>query len=272
MRALILFGLVVSAAAQTPENAYETLRHGLADANPAKRISALLALSVAKPAPEPVGLVEGMLADKDSGTRAAACSALGEMKSRGSQPKLEAALDDKAPEVIFAAAKALYAMGDPKGRAVLIEVLLGDRSDKSGLVTSSLRDAKLKLHDPRALVLLGVNEGAGFAGPFGLGVPITEMVLADNQASGKTAAALLLSSDRTEGATGALRGALGDKNWTVRAAAVRALALLDANSCYDDIASLLDDKRDEVRYAAAGAMIRLKQTQKPARSTHRKNS
>jgi hypothetical protein len=63
------------------------------------------------------------------------------MKARTSIPKLRAALDDKAGEVIFAAGKALYAMGDPQGREVLIEVLEGDQTLKSGIVSSSLRDA-----------------------------------------------------------------------------------------------------------------------------------
>ena len=96
----------------------------------------------------------GMLEDKDSGTRAEESSTLGDMKARTSIPKLRAALDDKAGEVIFAAGKGLFAMGDPQGSEVLIEVLEGDQAPKSGIVSSSLRDAKVKLHDPKALLLL----------------------------------------------------------------------------------------------------------------------
>ncbi|MDE3196736.1 MAG: HEAT repeat domain-containing protein [Acidobacteriota bacterium] len=254
----------IPAFAQQPSIAYDELHRGLTDANPAKRIAAVLSLGVAKPAKDPVALVEGMLADKDSGTRAAACATLGEMKSRTSIPKLRDALDDKTPEVIFASAKALFAMGDPQGRLVLAEVLEGDQKDKSGIVSSSIRDAKLKLHDPKALVLLGVTSGAGFAG-FGAGVPIAEMLLKDNQASGKTAAALLLATDHSPETAEAVKTALSDKNWTVRVAAIRAAALLELTGLYDDMSILLDaDKRDEVRYAAAGALIRFKQAP-PAR-------
>jgi HEAT repeat protein len=187
------------------------------------------------------------------------------MKSRTSIPKLREALADKAGEVIFAAGKALYAMGDAHGREVLIEVLEGDQSPKSGLVSSSLRDARLKLHDPRALLLMGVNESAGMLGPFGVSVPIAEMLMKDNQASGKTAAALLLATDHSEDTKNAIKEALADKNWTVRVAALRSAALLDLTSAYTDVAALLDDKREEVRYAAAGAMIRLKQGGAPPR-------
>ena len=52
----------------------------------------------------------------------------------------------------------------------------------------------------------------------------------------------------------AVKEALNDKNWTVRSA-----AMLDLTGDYADMVALLEDKRDEVRYAAAGAMIRLKQ-------------
>ena len=149
--AIVLFALTATAFGQLPDKAYDTLKAGLDDTNPAKRIAAVLALGVAQPG-QPVALVVGMLADKDSGTRAAACSTLGDMKARTSIPKLRAAMDDKAGEVIFAAGKALFAMGDPQGREVLIEVLEGDQAPKSGLVSSSLRDAKLKLHDPKAFI------------------------------------------------------------------------------------------------------------------------
>jgi len=260
--------IAAAAYGQTPPNAYDVLQKGLADTNPARRVAAVLALGVVLPMPGPIALVESALADKDSGTRAAACSTLGEMKSRASIPKLRQALDDKAPEVIFAAAKALYAMGDPQGRAVLIEVLEGDQPDKSGIVSSSIRDARVKLHDPKALLLLGVNQGAGLLGPFGVSVPVAEMLLKDNQASGKTAAALLLATDQSPATAAAIKTALGDKNWTVRVAAARSAALLDLTALYDDVALLLDDKRDEVRYAAAGALIRFKQAP-PSRSRPR---
>jgi len=266
MRALALLLFAAPAFAQTPDP-YDVLTQATLDANPAKRVAVLASMGVIRPEPKPVALVEGMLADKDYGTRQAACSTLGEMKSRASIPKLKEALDDKAPEVVFAAARALYNMGDPAGRNVLIAVLEGDRANSSGLVASSMRDAKVKLHDPKALLLIGVNESAGLLGPFGVSVPIAEMIMKDKEASGKTAATLLLSTDTTQESKEAIKEALSDKNWTVRVAAARAVATRDMHPFYDDVAALLTDKRDEVRYEAASAMIRLKQSgPKPAKS------
>jgi HEAT repeat protein len=241
------------------ERAWQTLQRGLEDGNPAKRITAVFALSVVKPQPRPVKMVESMLQDKDFGVRQAACATLGEIRARTSIPLLRAALEDRAPEVVFAAAKALYSMGDATGRDVLTEILLGDQKGASGFVSSSLRDAKLKLHDPKALLLVGVNQAAALLGPFGAGVPIAEQLLKDGQASGKTIAALLLVTDSSVESRDAFRLALNDRNWTVRVAATRAIALRGIREFYADMASLLDDKREEVTYAAAAAMIRLKQ-------------
>jgi HEAT repeat protein len=207
-----------------------------------------------------VALVEASFDDKDYSVRQAACTALGQMKSRQSIAKLHDALNDKAPEVVFAAAKALYDLGDATGRNVLIAVLLGDQADSSSFFASSMHDMKAKMHDTKGLMMLGLKEGAGsFMGPIGYGIPVAEGLLKDSNASGKTVVTTLLAKDRNPEAVKAIRQALGDKNWTVRAASVRALALADNVDAYEAIVWLLDDKRDEVQYSAAAALIRLKQ-------------
>ena len=53
--------------------------------------------------------------------------------------------------------------------------------------------------------------------------------------------------------------ALTDDNSDVRAAAARAIAKRNATQLYDNVAMLLDDRRDEVEFSAAAAVIRLKQ-------------
>jgi HEAT repeat protein len=150
-------------------------------------------------------------------------------------------------------------MGDQTGIDVMMAVLLGQQSDASGFVSGSIRAMKLKLHDPKALMMLGIQEGAGIAGPFGMGVPLAEGLFKDNQASGKTVAALLLATDRSPKSLDALKEALMEKNWTVRAAASRAIAKRNATPLYDNLAMLLDDRREEVQFSAAAALIRLKQ-------------
>jgi HEAT repeat protein len=260
MRLLAMLLLTGCAFGQTSDEiGWRILEHGAHDGNPIKRRQTILAMGWLRPQVRAVKLIEGGLTDKDTGVREAACATLGEIKSRESIPKLQKALGDPSPEVIFAAAKALYNMGDSTGREVIIAVLLGEQSDASGFLSSSMRSMKLKLHDPKQLLMMGVREGAGFAGPFGMGVPLAEGLLKDNQASGKTVAALLLANDHTSESLQALRQALMDKNWTVRAAAARAAGIRDAMPLYDDVAKLLGDERDEVQFSAAGTVIRLKQ-------------
>ena len=61
------------------------------------------------------------------------------MKSRQSFPALKAALDDPAGEVGFAAAKALWDMGDKTGRGFIEDVVAGQQKATDGGVKGALR-------------------------------------------------------------------------------------------------------------------------------------
>jgi HEAT repeat protein len=256
---LLLFALPLFA--QGPlDHAWDILNRGLHEKNPARRVQAVTSMGIMRPQPKSVAIVESAFEDLDYSVRQAACLALGQMKSRQSIPKLKDALNDKAPEVVFAAARVLYDMGDPTGRQVLVAVLLGDQADSSGFFSSSIHDMKSQMHDTKGLVLLGVREGAGaFLGPASYGIPVAEGLLKDANASGKTVAASLLANDKNPESLKAIEQALGDKNWTVRAVAARTLARADCIDSFDAIARMLDDKKEEVQYSAAAAVIRLKQ-------------
>ncbi len=257
---LLLFALPALAQQPPVDHAWEILDRGMHESNPVKRVQDVVAMGIMRPQAKSVKLVESAFEDKDYSVRQAACGALEQMKSKQSIPKLHEMLNDKAPEVVFAAAKALYAMGDPTGREVLVAVLLGDQADSSGFFSSSMHDMKAKMHDPKGLVLLGVKEGAGaFLGPASMGIPVAEGLLKDSNASGKTVAVALLAKDRQPETLKAIESTLTDKNWTVRAAAARTLALNEKTDAIDRIAALLDDEKDEVTYSAAAAVIRLKQ-------------
>jgi len=273
MRLLLLIFTLPLFGQEPLDHAWQVLDRGLHDTNPAKRVQAVTALGIMRPQPKSVTLVESAFEDKDYSVRQAACAAVAQMKSRQSIAKLHNALNDKAPEVVFAAAKALYDLGDPTGREVLVAVLLGDQADSSGFFASSMHDMKAKMHDPKGLVMVGVKAGAGvFLGPAGAGIGVAEGLLKDANASGKTVAAALLADDKNPEALSAIRQALEDKNWTVRAAAARALALAGSLRDFKEIAALLDDKREEVQYSAAAAVIRLKQPAylaQPARSVQK---
>jgi HEAT repeat protein len=261
MRFLTILLVCLPIFAEEPiDRAWQALDRGLHDGNPAKRVQAVTAMGIMRPQPKSVALVESAFEDKDYSIRQAACAALAQMRSWSSIPKLREALNDKAPEVVFGAAKALYDLGDPTGRQVLTAVLLGDQADASGFFSSSMHDMKAKMHDTKGLLLIGFKETAGiFLGPAGAGIGVAEGLLKDANASGKTVVAAVLAEDKNPESAKAIRQGLGDKNWTVRAACARALALAGHAEAFNDIAALLDDKREEVHYSAAAAMIRLKQ-------------
>jgi len=158
----LVFILVVPVFAQQPlDRAWQVLNDGLHDANPMKRVQDVAAMGIMRPLPEVRR--DCRIRIRRQGLQRSpgrVCRARAD-EEQAVHPKLRDALNDKAPEVVFAAAKALYEMGDPTGREVLVAVLLGDRADSSNFFSSSIHDMKAKMHDPKGLVLIGVKEGAG---------------------------------------------------------------------------------------------------------------
>jgi hypothetical protein len=159
----------------------------------------------------------------------------------------------------FAAAKALYAQADPAGKEALLAVLSGESKVASGFLTKQKRDALRMMHTPRTLAMFAIKQGVGFAPVPGLGEGISSMqgILADPGVSGRALAALLLGKEKDRETLTALREALGDKDASVRAAAVHSLALRNDPALESDLLPLLDDKKETVRLRAAAGYIRL---------------
>jgi hypothetical protein len=110
-------------------------------------------------------LAEGALGDEKPEVRAAAASALGEMKSRISIERLEVLLDDKDPGVALAAAHSLDLMHKDSAYEVYYEILTGQRKASKGLLASQTSILK----DKKKLALLGFQEGIGFIPFAGIG-------------------------------------------------------------------------------------------------------
>jgi HEAT repeat protein len=176
---------------------------------------------------------------------------------------LQKALDSEVPEVSFAAAKALWTLGDPRGRETLISVLYGDEKTSSGFITKQKRQALRMLHTPKTMFLFAIRSGASFAPVPGVGAGISSLqgILSDPGVSGRAATALLLSTDKDPEVLHALQDALSDKDWSVRAAAVHAVALRNDPALESTLAPLLDDKKEAVRVRAAAGYLRLEAIQ-----------
>ncbi|HVN03374.1 MAG TPA: HEAT repeat domain-containing protein [Bryobacteraceae bacterium] len=245
--------------AATPEQCNSLLEAALANKNPDTRKQAVAALSLAAIRTPAFTKLEGMLQDKDVEVRLAVVASLAEVKTVRARKALRQALDDEVPEVSFAAAKALWAIHDPAGQQALLGILGGQAKTSSNFISKEKRDALRMLHTPRVLFLYAMRQGVGFAPVPGLGEGITSMqaLLTDPGTSGRATAALLLGTDKSPAILDALKEALLDKDWSVRAAAVHSLALRNDPKLKPDLEPMLNDEKEAVRLRAAAAVLRL---------------
>ncbi len=290
MRKLPLLLLAAAAAAlcqtapQTPapappvppdKQSRELLEKALQDKNPDTRRQAVIALSLTGPVePFPTQL-QGMLDDKDVEVRLATVASLVDLKNDRTVPALKKALADPVPEVSFAAARALYNLGEADGKNALISVVAGETKTSSGFVKKETRDAMRMMHTPKTMFFFALRQGVGLAPVPGLGAGVSSMqaLLSDPSVSGRAAAVLLVGKERDKETVDALLDAMDDKDWSVRAAVIHSLALEDNPALEPKIEPLLADKSEAVRLRAAAGYLRLEaiknqpKRKSPARKT-----
>jgi len=275
---LLMTGLAAIALAQTPAHFRQQSRAALQDAlnsgNPDTRKQAVIALSLAASREPFLSKLESMVTDKDVEVRLAAVASMEDLRSKQTIAALRQALHGQVPEVSFAAAKALFELGDPAGKQALLSVLSGETKSSSGFLTKEMREGLRMMHTPRSTVLFALRQGIGFAPVPGLGVGLASLqqLLSDPGVSGRASVALLLSRDMRQDTLQALRRALSDRDWSVRAAAVHALALRNNPALQPDIARLINDDNQAVRLRAAAAYIRFDTIKSDARARHRGKS
>jgi HEAT repeat protein len=237
----------------------DILETALKDKNPDTRKQAAIALSLLGTTEPFPSKLEALLDDKDVEVRLAAVASISDSKNSRTIPALHKALNDEVPEVSFAAARSLWALNDPDGKKALLSILSGESKAESGYFAKQKRDALRMMHTPKPMFMFALRTGAGFAPVPGLGTGVASMqaLLSDPAVSGRATAALLLEKERDEQTLAALKEALQDKEWSVRAAAVHALVLRDEPVFQADILPLLDDKTEGVRLRAAAGYLRL---------------
>ena len=115
------------------------------------------------------------------------------------------------------------------------------------------------MHTPKTMFMFALTHGVGFAPVPGLGAGVASMqgLLSDPGVSGRATAALLLGRETDLQTVEALREALRDKDWSVRAACVHSLALRNDPALEPEIVPLLEDKSEPVRLRAAAGFLRL---------------
>ena len=269
---ILFLAFTISAVSDTPpskaDEARDALDAALKDKNPDTRKEAVLSLSLAGTGDPFESWVEKMLDDKDVEVRVATVSSLVDLRSARTIPALHRALKDEVPEVSFAAAKALYSLNDPEGKQALLSVVGGEMKTSSGFITKQKRDAIRMIHTPHTMLIFAVKTGIGFVPVPGLGTGVSSMqgLLSDPGVSGRAAATLLLGKEKDRETFVALKEALEDRDWSVRAAAVHSLALRNDPSLEPSFAALFDDKKEAVRLRAAAAYARLETVKKKPRT------
>ncbi len=277
LKCLLLPILVTAVAfcqpASMEDQSRSILDKALKDKNPDTRKQAVIALSLIGPRDPFLTQLESMLDDKDVDVRLSTIASLVDLKNSRTNDALHKALNDDVPEVSFAAARALWGLKDPSGKESLLSILSGETKASSSFFTKQKRDGLRMMHTPKTMFMFAVKTGAGLAPVPGLGAGVSSMqgLLTDPGVSGRATAALLLGQDKDQQTLAALRDALTDKDWSVRAAAVHSISLRNDASLQADILPLLSDNKEPVRLRAASGYLRL-QTMKALPRPERKKA
>jgi HEAT repeat protein len=155
--------------------------------------------------------------------------------------------------VVFAAASALYTLGDPRAYEIYYAVLTGERKSGQSLVESQMK----MLKDPKAMAQIGVEAGLGFIPFAGIGLSVFKTATKDDTSPVRAAAAQKLIRDSDPKSAAALMESASDKKWLVRAAVVDAIAKRGDPALLEAVWPLLSDENETVRFSAAGAILRL---------------
>jgi HEAT repeat protein len=249
----LTFGCSAAFSQTVQEKPWEILRAGLSEHSTSKRAAATKALGLLQGDPHAIECAEKALGDKKTAVREAAAIALGQMGSRSSAPLLKAAMADRENRVSYAAADSLISFGDPTGYDVYYEILTGERKSGQNLIA----EKKKLLTDSRAMVLLGIGVGIGFAPYAGYGWMVWQELSKDYKSPVRINALTKLANDPNSRIGEGLVRAASDKHSAVRVAALTAIARHGDPRLICRIMPYMADKKPTVRYTAAAAVLRL---------------
>lgn len=254
----------------TPDNsnlppkvrAWTLLDEGAANSSYEKRAKVMASLGVIKDDPEAERLAIKGLSDARPEVRSAAAAALGDIGIKSATVELHKMFKDKDVTVIMASARALLDLGDNSGYQVYYAILMGETKTGTGL----LDEQKKMLKDPQKMAQFGFETGIGFIPFAGMGWSAFKMLRKDDTSPVLAASAMTLATDPDPKSGEALATtAETNKSWIVRAAALNAIAKRGNPVLLDAAVKCLVDEREEVQYAAAGAVIRLSDIGEPGR-------
>ena len=204
------------------------------------------------------------MTEPDLDVRTAAVLAAGQTKDRNLTTNIRNLLDDKEPQVAFAAAMTLWKMNDKSGEDILMSVVNGDRSTNPTLLHGTKHKINKDLHDPAMLARMGAMQGAYMLlGPFGYGITAFQFMHQTGGDFARASAIEQLSQERIEPVHRELIAALGEKDQIVRVAALKGLMEYHDNATSMAIYKLFVDSKYPVRLTAAAAYLRTMGTPGP---------
>jgi HEAT repeat protein len=235
------------------KQAWNMLVQGAHGSNMDKRANAIQALGLDSGDPAAVQLAEDALGDKEAYVRAAAAKALGALDSPQSIPKLQSLVTDKDISVALAVGHALVQLKSNSGYDVYYSLVIGVRKGSTSLITEEMNQMKT----PSRAVRFAFDQGIGFLPYGGYGMEALHAWKKRSTAPTRAAAARELAGDPDPRSGQALAKAVSDKDWSVRAAAIEAIAKRGDTTLLVDIVPAMSDRKDVVRYSAAAGVLRL---------------
>lgn len=235
------------------KRSWDMLWKGAHSSDTGRRSAAMQAVGLLDPSPAVVRLAEGGLQDKEAGVRKAAATSLGEMRSTSSIPALNKALSDNDITVALAAARSLLLLKQRSGYSVFYAVLTGKRKSGQSLLSQQLD----QLNTPEKLVGFVFDQGIGFLPYAGYGMEVLQALKTEDNSPLRAAAARFLKNDPDPRSGQALVKACSDKDWIVRVAALRAIAMRGDPHLLSGIQTAMQDHNSTVQYTAAAAVFHL---------------
>ncbi len=250
---LLTLGMHPAYAVTGQEKAWAMFEDAAKSKSASLRAVSVRALGLLNDDPHAREIAEAALDDPNPAVRAAAATALGQMKATESIPRLRKIISDPKLVVVMAAAHSLRELKDnTSAYAVYYDVLTGSRK-ADGLIAQQMDT----LRDPKQMARIGFETGIGYIPFAGIGWDAWQYTHKKNPNPVRAIAASFLAHDPDPASGVALAEATQDKDWIVRAASIEALAQRGDPAYMETVEFGFFDSNVHVRYTAAAAVIRL---------------
>lgn len=248
---------VVSPVKPNVEEAWSELQIFAEAKNVDQRVQTMTALGLLGGHQRALNLLRKGFDDPEVDVRIAAVVAAGASKDKNLTTDLRSLLDDKDPEVAYAAALNLWKMGDHSGEDILLDVLRGDRKTDKGLMKEGMHHANRELHSPADLAKMGALQASLiFLPPVGYGLGAYRYMHSSGP-DPRVESLEMLTQEHNNLVRDTLIELADDKDTALRIAIAEKLSGYRGQTVVDALAKLFDDSKEVVRLTAYAAYIRV---------------